>query len=459
MIKIISVEIDGFIVSSQKVKLDFVESTVVCIYGENGSGKTTFLEILFAVFDRNEGILDKHNVDKVIIAYVLDYSIIKKQIEELEGELQSCQDEDRVDSIKEEIIYLETKINDVEKIFIGVDIDEDGQKFYNFKQLDLSDLNSVSSLCLGIGRGIHKKELEIPRNKLWHFFNSNRKVDDDKILTGGEIDSMSEKLAEYLMPTKKSSTNRETGDYEADTLLKKRNNYLPYIEIDTIEALLKNRYKKAVLDAKEKIDKSLVTLSMNFLDSSKKALGLSLEELRDKLLYNRSLILEMYGNGEDDGIANILEHVKDSINFLEILDDSKQMILYHIVNGLEHQVELFKQIQTFVDEYNKFLNYNKKLVFNSNGVYIAPNNHSLQQLSSGERHMLTFLATILLLGGDRDFILIDEPEISLDIEWQEKLLATIAKLVPNAQIIVASHSPSIMGNYFDESVEINVFDE
>jgi len=61
--------------------------------------------------------------------------------------------------------------------------------------------------------------------------------------------------------------------------------------------------------------------------------------------------------------------------------------------------------------------------------------------------------------GLTDFILLDEPEISLDIEWQEKLLATISKLAPNSQIIVASHSPSIMGDYFDESVELSVCDE
>jgi predicted ATPase len=63
------------------------------------------------------------------------------------------------------------------------------------------------------------------------------------------------------------------------------------------------------------------------------------------------------------------------------------------------------------------------------------------------------------MGEEQDFILLDEPEISLDIEWQEKLLSTIAKLVPNAQIIVASHSPSIMGDYFEESVEISICNE
>jgi len=69
MIRITSVEIDGFIIPSQKVKLDFVESNIVCIYGDNGSGKTSFLEILFAVFDRDEKILEKYNVNSINIFY------------------------------------------------------------------------------------------------------------------------------------------------------------------------------------------------------------------------------------------------------------------------------------------------------------------------------------------------------------------------------------------------------
>lgn len=459
MIKITSIEIDGFIVPSQKVKLDFVESNIVCIYGNNGSGKTTFLEILFAVFDRDEKILSGHNVSKIKIEYISDNIQIKKQINDLKDELKKLEDEEIQQSIKNQIMDLEGQINHIENVFIEIDEDENGNSFYNFDSLDGSKFSHVSSLFLGIGRGIHKKELNIPRNMVWHFFNTNKKINEDKVLTGNEIDSFSDKLLEYLIPKGKSNINR-VAENEIEEIDDKKNIYLPSIEIDTLEALLNSKYKDAVTNAKNKIEKVLSKTSLNFLNpQSHIEKNIDLNELRDKLIYNKSLLLEMFTDNENMGIETILSAIEKNENFLEQITASQQKILDNIVKELQSEVELFKEIQVFVDEYNGFLNYDKNLVINANGVFIAPENHSIQKLSSGERHLLTFLATILLMGEEQDFILLDEPEISLDIEWQEKLLSTIAKLVPNAQIIVASHSPSIMGDYFEESVEISICNE
>lgn len=409
MIKITSVEIDGFIIPSQKVKLDFVESNVLCIYGDNGSGKTSFLEILFAVFDRDEKILFEYQVNKIKIDYVLD--------------------------------------NNIETILILLDKDEYGNDCYDFDTLDSSHFNHISSLFLGIGRGIHKNELKIPRNMLWHFFNANRKIDEDKILTGNEIDDFSDKLTEYLMPKSKNDAN-SVESYEAKLLDDKKNIYLPSIDIDTLEAFLKSKYKEAVLDAKEKIEKTLSQTSLNFLKSTSiLATSINLQELQEKLIYNKLLLLEMFSSDENIGIETIFNGIEEDENFLEQIGISQQIILSNIVEDLQSEVELFREIQIFLDEYNSFLNYDKNLLLSSNGVFVTPENHSIQKLSSGERHLLTFLAIILLMGEEQDFILLDEPEISLNVDWQRKILSTIAKLAPNSQIIVATHSPLIGRSY------------
>jgi predicted ATP-dependent endonuclease of OLD family len=39
----------------------------------------------------------------------------------------------------------------------------------------------------------------------------------------------------------------------------------------------------------------------------------------------------------------------------------------------------------------------------------------------------------------------DEPEISLHIEWQQRLIDVIRDLNPNCQIIISNHSSSIFG--------------
>ncbi len=470
MIKITSVEIDGFITPSQKVKLDFVESNVICIYGNNGSGKTTFLEILFAVFDRDEEVLRKHNIQNIKIEYIFDNIEIKKQIDELKNDLENISNKDEIDRINDDIIKLEKEINIIEKVNIYSDIDDENQLIYyfddeedktNIYNLNNSKLGNLSALFLGIGRGIHKKELYIPRNKLWYFFNMNRKLSDGKKLSAVEIDKFTDKLVNYLMPKR----NREVQEdnFEIEEKNKKRNLYLPNIEIDSIEKLLIDKYHKSIVEADKKINQALSKASMTlFSGKLPKYDNFDIDILEDKLLENRDLILKVFDINEsyDDKfkkrVIDILNNFKNSKEYIEGIDRFNRLILNNIFSELKDEAKLYNQIQVFLNEYNKFLNCDKKLVLSVNGVYITPENHSIDKLSSGERHLLTFLATILLLGEMKDIILLDEPEISLDIEWQEKLLSTISKLAPDSQIIVASHSPSIMGDYFDESVEITL---
>jgi predicted ATP-dependent endonuclease of OLD family len=49
-------------------------------------------------------------------------------------------------------------------------------------------------------------------------------------------------------------------------------------------------------------------------------------------------------------------------------------------------------------------------------------------------------------------ILIDEPEISLHIDWQRTLIKNLRILNPEAQIIVATHSPEIMAEVEDKYI-------
>lgn len=68
----------------------------------------------------------------------------------------------------------------------------------------------------------------------------------------------------------------------------------------------------------------------------------------------------------------------------------------------------------------------------------------LPQLSSGEKQMLILLINTLTQNG-RDVITFwDEPEISLHIAWQQVLINIMRELNPNMQIIMATHSPSIL---------------
>ena len=77
------------------------------------------------------------------------------------------------------------------------------------------------------------------------------------------------------------------------------------------------------------------------------------------------------------------------------------------------------------------------------------------QLSSGEKQILVIMLTVLVQNGEHYALLMDEPEISLHIEWQKQLLALIRQLNPNAQIILSTHSPAlIMDGWMDTVTEV-----
>lgn len=70
----------------------------------------------------------------------------------------------------------------------------------------------------------------------------------------------------------------------------------------------------------------------------------------------------------------------------------------------------------------------------------------LYKLSSGEKQLLLILMRVFLMEEKPYILLMDEPEISLHIEWQYKLFEEIRHLNPNCQIITSTHSPSLFGD-------------
>ncbi|MBP5522943.1 MAG: ATP-binding protein [Bacteroidaceae bacterium] len=92
-----------------------------------------------------------------------------------------------------------------------------------------------------------------------------------------------------------------------------------------------------------------------------------------------------------------------------------------------------------------------EIQFYQRGEIITP-----YQLSSGEKQMLVILLTVLVENREYYALLMDEPEISLHIEWQQKLIGLIRQLNPNAQIILSTHSPAmIMDGWMSNVTEVN----
>lgn len=82
---------------------------------------------------------------------------------------------------------------------------------------------------------------------------------------------------------------------------------------------------------------------------------------------------------------------------------------------------------------------------------------SLSDLSSGEQHELVLLYELLFKARKNTLILIDEPELSLHIAWQQQFLRDLVEITRLAelQVLIATHSPQIIHDRWDLTVELS----
>ena len=80
----------------------------------------------------------------------------------------------------------------------------------------------------------------------------------------------------------------------------------------------------------------------------------------------------------------------------------------------------------------------------------------LEMLSSGEQHELVLLCDLLFETAENSLILIDEPELSLHVAWQERVLEDLQAMADLAdfRVLLATHSPEIIGDRWDLTVEL-----
>ena len=79
-------------------------------------------------------------------------------------------------------------------------------------------------------------------------------------------------------------------------------------------------------------------------------------------------------------------------------------------------------------------------------------NIEMDHLSAGEKQILLLLFTLFLMEDRPTLLLLDEPEISLHIEWQDRLIQLMHDIDPNCQIIMTTHSPNIFADGWEDKL-------
>lgn len=126
-------------------------------------------------------------------------------------------------------------------------------------------------------------------------------------------------------------------------------------------------------------------------------------------------------------------YIKDNLEKLKVFDDlsSKIELLLKIINS-------------------KF--YGKKIyITEDEGLTVKDSKDEkidLTQLSSGEQHELVMFYDLIFKVEPNTLVMIDEPELSLHITWQNKFIDELKQIVEQAKfdVLIATHSPTIVGS-------------
>lgn len=156
---------------------------------------------------------------------------------------------------------------------------------------------------------------------------------------------------------------------------------------------------------------------------------------------------------------------RDIIQLIETgrIYDYEHVYLLNLLQKLIANYDLQKQyddrINSFVNTCNKYLN-DKQFYYNPSKLTleILLNNRSkktvkLTQLSSGEKQIVSLFSKLYLESEDKNIVIIDEPELSLSINWQQMLLPDIMRSQNCRFLLTVTHSPFIFENEFDMDAE------
>lgn len=144
------------------------------------------------------------------------------------------------------------------------------------------------------------------------------------------------------------------------------------------------------------------------------------------------------------------------------IKDYKYLYLWNLINKLVDNYDVQKsyddRIKKFASTCNKYLNdkhfdYNQSTlnlkIYLDNEYESEKKTIQLTQLSSGEKQIVSLFSKLYLESDEPGIVIIDEPELSLSIQWQQMLLPDIMRTNNCKLLLTVTHSPFTFANEFD----------
>lgn len=421
MNRIDRVTIDGFW-GNHRVELNF-DPDVNCLIGVNGSGKTTVINIIAAALSADFPTLDRLPFKKLQINLATVGSNIRPSIEVEKASRRASPYFHITYRIKEKASekYESFSLDELqEERFLRGDIP------MRHRQRFLSQLNR--GLLAKLHTLINVSWLSIHRSTGPRYLAEERSFESSVDL---KVDELNDGLSKYFsMLSKRESL--EVEDFQKNIIF----------------SLLTDQTEKAVLSSVKRFD----------IEREKSALidifmKLGFKETRISGRVNRHF----------DSLVSALDkwEANEAISLPDIMTVVGSFRVHRVVQEwnklLEKQISIMSPRQNFLRLFNEMLQ-RKRLEINEKSDMIVVTESGkkfpLSSLSSGEKQLFIILGEALLQEGAPWVYIADEPELSLHVFWQESLIDNLKSINPMAQIIFATHSPDIVGEYGDKVIDM-----
>src|SRR5579859_2625536 len=203
------------------------------------------------------------------------------------------------------------------------------------------------------------------------------------------------------------------------------------------------------------------TFPKRAISSTAQQLQVTEDELLDKLQkleQKRSHLMTI-------GLLDQAKGTESLIDSDQGIEETTKAVLAVYAEDTEQKLGIFDELAQKIDLLTKIINdhflYKTMAINKEKGLVFTTENGTnlpLEDLSSGEQHELVLFYDLLFRVTPGSLVLIDEPEVSLHVVWQERFLKAIGKVtnLTDIDVIIATHSPDIINDRRDLMVKLSI---
>lgn len=145
------------------------------------------------------------------------------------------------------------------------------------------------------------------------------------------------------------------------------------------------------------------------------------------------------------------------------LENWERRVLWTYLDDSERKLSTFTWLLSRVDLLREIINARflfKEVIIDADSGFrfISDDGKEIGplSLSSGEQHQIVLLYDLLFNVRQNSLVLVDEPEISLHVAWQQEFLNDIQQIAGLADLkfIVATHSPQVIHNWWERAYSL-----